>query len=60
MPETLPLPKGFEDAPQVIAYGGQMKSAICLIKNGQALLSHHLGELDDALTWEAFQQAEAD
>lgn len=60
VPETLPLPKGFEDAPQVIAYGGQMKSAICLIKNGQALLSHHLGELDDALTWEAFQQAEAD
>jgi len=54
VPGTLPLPPGFEDAPQVLALGGQMKSAICLIKSGQALLSHHLGELDEALTWEEF------
>ncbi|MBC7145094.1 MAG: carbamoyltransferase HypF [Thioclava marina] len=60
MPGTLPLPEGFEAAPQVVGYGGQMKSAICLIKNGQALLGHHLGELDEALTWEAFEQADAD
>ncbi len=60
VPGTLPLPPGFEDAPQVVAYGGQMKAAICLIKNGQALLGHHLGELDEALTWEAFRQADAD
>ena len=37
-----------------------MKSAICLIKNGQALLGHHLGELDEALTYDAFLQADAD
>ncbi|MFV0361333.1 carbamoyltransferase HypF [Tropicimonas sp.] len=60
VPGTLPLPQGFGDAPQIAAYGGQMKSAICLLKNGQALLSHHLGELDEALTWEAFLQADAD
>lgn len=60
VPGTLPLPQGFDDAPQVAAYGGQMKSAICLIKNGQALLGHHLGELDDALTYDAFLQADAD
>lgn len=60
VPGTLPLPPGFEGAPQVVAYGGQMKAAICLIKNGQALLGHHLGELDEALTWEAFQQADTD
>ncbi|PRY87716.1 carbamoyltransferase HypF [Donghicola tyrosinivorans] len=60
VPGTLPLPKGFEDAPQTVAYGGQMKAALCLIKNGQALLGHHLGELDEALTWEAFQQADRD
>lgn len=60
VPGTLPLPPGFADAPQVVAYGGQMKAALCLIKNGQALLGHHLGELDEALTWEAFQQADAD
>jgi hydrogenase maturation protein HypF len=60
VPGTLPLPEGFEDAPQVVAYGGQMKAAMCLLKNGQALLGHHLGELDEALTWEAFLAAEAD
>ncbi len=60
VPGTLPLPGGFEGAPQVVGYGGQMKAAICLIKNGQALLGHHLGELDEALTWEAFEQADAD
>lgn len=60
VPGTLPLPEGFEDSPQIAAYGGQMKAAICLIKNGQALLGHHLGELDEALTWEAFLQADRD
>ena len=60
VPETLPLPPGFEDAPQVVAYGGQMKAAICLLKNGQALLGHHLGELDEALTYDAFLEADAD
>ncbi|QIZ82388.1 Hydrogenase maturation protein, carbamoyltransferase HypF [Thalassovita gelatinovora] len=60
VPGTLPLPDGFQDAPQGVAFGGQMKAAICLLKNGQALLGHHLGELDDAVTWEAFQQADRD
>ncbi len=60
VPETLPLPPGFEDAPQVTAFGAHLKSAICLIKNGQALLSHHLGDLDEALTWDEFVKADAD
>ena len=60
VPETLPLPQGFEDAPQVVGFGAHLKSSICLIKNGQALLSHHLGDLDDALTWDEFVKADAD
>ncbi len=60
VPGTFPLPEGFEDAPDVVAYGAHLKSAICLTKNGAALLSHHLGDLDDALTWEEFQKADAD
>lgn len=60
VPGTLPLPKGFEDAPQVLALGGQMKGAICLLKNGQALLGHHLGDLDDALCAEEFDKSVAD
>ncbi|MCE6950211.1 carbamoyltransferase HypF [Cereibacter sphaeroides] len=59
-PGTLPLPEGFGNAPQVLALGGQMKGAICLLKDGQALLSHHLGDLDDALTFEEFERAIGD
>lgn len=60
VPETLTLPDGFENVPQTVAFGAHLKSAICLIKNGQALLSHHLGDLDDALTWDEFLKADAD
>nr|WP_212769786.1 carbamoyltransferase HypF [Thalassovita mangrovi] len=60
VPGALPLPEGFGDAPQVVAYGGQMKGAICLLKNGQAVLGHHLGDLDSELSWEAFLQADRD
>ncbi len=60
VPGTLPLPEGFEQAPQVVAFGAHLKSAICLTKNAQALLSHHLGDLDDALTWDEFTRADAD
>ena len=60
VPGTLPLPEGFETSPDVVAYGAHLKSAICLTKNDQALLSHHLGDLDDALTWEEFVKADAD
>ncbi len=60
VPGTLPLPPGFADAPPVLALGGQMKGAIALVKNGQALLGHHLGDLDDALCEAEFHKAIAD
>lgn len=60
VPGTVALPSGFEDAPQVLALGGQMKSAICLVKDGKALLGHHLGDLDDALCTEEFGKAVKD
>lgn len=59
-PEALALPEGFEAAPRVLALGGQMKGALCLVKSGRALLSHHLGDLDAPEAWDAFLQAEAD
>lgn len=59
VPGTLPVPPGFGRG-QVLALGGQMKAAICLVKNGHALLSHHLGDLDDAATEAEFHRALAD
>ena len=59
-PATLNLPEGFAAAPEIVAFGGQLKAAICLIRDGQALLSHHLGDLDDALSLAEFETADAD
>lgn len=56
VPGTLPLPPGFETGPDTLATGGDLKGAICLTKTGQALLSHHLGDLDEV---ESFAEARA-
>lgn len=59
-PSTLRLPPGFDAGPQVLAMGGQMKGAFCLTRGNEALLSHHLGDLDDALSWSETRRALAD
>ena len=56
-PATHPLPPGFADAPQILAMGGQMKGAFCLTRTGEALLSHHLGDLDEPLSWDEYGTA---
>ncbi|MES2335670.1 MAG: carbamoyltransferase HypF [Pseudomonadota bacterium] len=49
-PAGLPLPPGFSRAAQVLAMGGELKNTFCLVKNGQAILSQHMGDLEDAAT----------
>ncbi|WP_374291833.1 carbamoyltransferase HypF [Paenirhodobacter enshiensis] len=60
VPGVIDLPEGFADAPEVLATGAQMKGAICLIRHGQAMLSHYLGDLDDPLCLSEFERAIAD
>lgn len=59
VPGTFALPPGLPDQP-VVAYGGEMKSAICLVKNNQALLSHHMGDLDGPANLAEFHRADQD
>jgi len=53
-PRPLRLPPGFEAAPDLLAMGGELKAAFCLLKDGAALLSQHQGDLEDARTWDDY------
>ena len=51
-PSPLPLPPGFEQAPPLLAMGGQKKNSFCLLhfgpqQQGQAVVSQYIGELDN-------------
>jgi hydrogenase maturation protein HypF len=56
-PAPLRLAPGFEDAPPVLAVGGELKNAFCLLRDGEAIVSHHVGDLDDAATRADFVRA---
>jgi len=54
-PNPIPLPPGFEDAPDLLAMGSELKNSFCLIKNGKAIVSQHLGDLEEANTFNDYQ-----
>ena len=58
-PASLALPPGFDAAPAVLALGGELKNTICLLRGGQATLSQHLGDLENARADAAFRDTVA-
>lgn len=56
-PATMPLPRGFDRAPDVLAMGAELKNSFCLLREGQAIVSHHMGDLEDALTHADYRQS---
>jgi hydrogenase maturation protein HypF len=49
-PQPIPLPDEFTNADSILAMGGEMKNTFCLLKDGKAILSQHMGDLEDAAT----------
>ncbi|MFB2772233.1 carbamoyltransferase HypF [Pelatocladus sp. BLCC-F211] len=54
-PAAIKLPPGFEQTPAILAMGGELKNTFCLLKDEQAILSQHLGDLENAATFTAYQ-----
>ncbi|WFP49876.1 carbamoyltransferase HypF [Methylomonas sp. EFPC3] len=47
-PQALPLPPGFEQAAPALAMGAELKNSFCLLRPGQAVVSQHIGDLENA------------
>jgi hydrogenase maturation protein HypF len=56
-PAPVRLATGFEHAGPLLAFGGELKSAFCLLQDGQAIISQHIGDLEDAVTLADYQKA---
>ncbi len=55
-PAPLPLPAGFENAPNLLAMGAELKNTFCLLHQGQAIVSQHMGDLENAATYADYQK----
>ena len=56
-PQPIGMPRGFAHAPPVLAYGGELKNTFCLLRGGQAVLSQHIGDLEEAATQADYRAA---
>jgi hydrogenase maturation protein HypF len=56
-PACMPLPPEFAAAPPILACGGELKNSFCLLEGGQAILSHHMGDLAEARTFVDFKSS---
>jgi len=56
-PEVLALPPGFDQAGTLLATGAELKNSFCLLKNGQAIVSQHIGDLENAAVQHDYRNA---
>ena len=55
-PAPIHLPPGFETVPHILAMGSELKNTFCLLREGQAILSQHLGDLENVAAFQAYQE----
>lgn len=55
-PAPIALPPGFEAAPELLSMGGELKATFCLVKNGEAILSQHQGDLENVETFDDYRK----
>ncbi len=55
-PASIILPPGFEKIPTILAMGSELKNTFCLLREGEAILSQHLGDLENVSAFNAYQE----
>ncbi|MEH2201959.1 carbamoyltransferase HypF [Nostoc sp.] len=55
-PASISLPPGFHKIPQILAMGSELKNTFCLLRDGEAILSQHLGDLENVAAFNAYQE----
>jgi hydrogenase maturation protein HypF len=56
-PGSVRLPSGFEAAPELLAMGAELKATFCLVKDGQAILSQHQGDLEHETVFDDYRKS---
>jgi hydrogenase maturation protein HypF len=56
-PSPIRLPVGFEAAPPLLAFGGELKATFCLLREGEAIVSQHQGDLEDSGTFDDYRRS---
>ena len=54
-PLPIVLPDDFSNSSGILAMGGELKNTFCLLKQGKAILSQHMGDLEDASTYRDYR-----
>ncbi|GAB1539981.1 hypothetical protein NUACC21_26500 [Scytonema sp. NUACC21] len=54
-PAPIHLPPGFHSVPKILAMGSELKNTFCLLQDRKAILSQHLGDLENAVAFQAYQ-----
>jgi len=56
-PSPLQLHKGFAQQAPILACGADLKNTFCLLKDGQAIVSQHIGDMENDRTHREFQHS---
>ncbi|MDZ7969533.1 MAG: carbamoyltransferase HypF [Nostoc sp. DedSLP03] len=55
-PASISLPLEFHKVPQILAMGSELKNTFCLLSEREAILSQHLGDLENAAAFNAYRE----